>query len=155
MCPVRTNRFWVGRINCSWSSPAQSFLDPSAQTLKNKYCSLDWWSGESSHNRLHFLRCILGIWYDTDPIDNRHGVLQYIYRCMHSLTQENVYWAFAYQDKGDAQTEEKNSVALSPQANYADWSTATCQLNLVPTLRIEGCRVVSAAGPQRSLISVF
>jgi hypothetical protein len=27
----------------------------------------------------------------------------------------------------------KNSVALSPQANYTDWVTATCQWNLVPT----------------------
>jgi hypothetical protein len=27
----------------------------------------------------------------------------------------------------------KNSVALSPQANYTDWVTATCRRNLVPT----------------------
>jgi hypothetical protein len=27
-----------------------------------------------------------------------------------------------------------NSVALSPQANYTDWSTATCRRNLVPTV---------------------
>jgi hypothetical protein len=26
-----------------------------------------------------------------------------------------------------------NSVALSPRANYTDWSTATCRRNLVPT----------------------
>jgi hypothetical protein len=26
-----------------------------------------------------------------------------------------------------------NSVALSPQANYTDWATATCRRNLVPT----------------------
>jgi hypothetical protein len=26
-----------------------------------------------------------------------------------------------------------NSVALSPQANYTDWATATCRQNLVPT----------------------
>jgi hypothetical protein len=26
-----------------------------------------------------------------------------------------------------------NSVALSSQANYTDWSTATCRRNLVPT----------------------
>jgi hypothetical protein len=26
-----------------------------------------------------------------------------------------------------------NSVALSPQAKYTDWVTATCQRNLVPT----------------------
>jgi hypothetical protein len=29
--------------------------------------------------------------------------------------------------------EKKNSVAFSPQTNYTDWSTATCQRNLVPT----------------------
>jgi hypothetical protein len=28
---------------------------------------------------------------------------------------------------------KKNSVAFSPRANYTDWSTATCQRNLVPT----------------------
>jgi hypothetical protein len=27
----------------------------------------------------------------------------------------------------------KNSMALSPQANYTDWATATCRQNLVPT----------------------
>jgi hypothetical protein len=27
----------------------------------------------------------------------------------------------------------KNSVAFSPQANYTDWSTATCRRNLVQT----------------------
>jgi hypothetical protein len=26
-----------------------------------------------------------------------------------------------------------NSMALSPQANYTDWATATCRRNLVPT----------------------
>jgi hypothetical protein len=28
---------------------------------------------------------------------------------------------------------QTNSVALSPQANYTDWTTATCRQNLVPT----------------------
>jgi hypothetical protein len=28
---------------------------------------------------------------------------------------------------------KKNSVALSPRANYTDWATATCRRNLVPT----------------------
>jgi hypothetical protein len=48
-----------------------------------------------------------------------------------------------------------NSVTLSPQANYTDWPTVTCPRNLVPNLWIKGCRVVSAADPLRSLISVF
>jgi hypothetical protein len=30
-------------------------------------------------------------------------------------------------------TKQTNSVALSPRANYTDWSTATCRRNLVPT----------------------
>jgi hypothetical protein len=30
-------------------------------------------------------------------------------------------------------TKQTNSVALSPQANYTDWMTATCWRNLVPT----------------------
>jgi hypothetical protein len=50
---------------------------------------------------------------------------------------------------------QTNSVALSPQANYTDWATAICQRNLVPTFVERGCRVVSAADPIRSLISVF
>jgi hypothetical protein len=51
---------------------------------------------------------------------------------------------------------QTNSVALSPQANCTGWATATCRRNVVPTfLWIEGCRVVSAADPARSLISVF
>jgi hypothetical protein len=29
--------------------------------------------------------------------------------------------------------QQKNSVAFSPQANYIDWATTTCQRNLVPT----------------------
>jgi hypothetical protein len=29
---------------------------------------------------------------------------------------------------------QTNSVALSPQPNYTDWSTATCRRNLVPTV---------------------
>jgi hypothetical protein len=29
---------------------------------------------------------------------------------------------------------QNHSVALSPQANYTDWATATCRRNLVPTL---------------------
>jgi hypothetical protein len=47
------------------------------------------------------------------------------------------------------------SVALSPQANYTHWATATCWRNLVLNLRIDGCRVVSAADPPRPLISVL
>jgi hypothetical protein len=34
------------------------------------------------------------------------------------------------------QTNKKNSVALSPWANYTDWATATCWRNLMPTLTI-------------------
>jgi hypothetical protein len=49
---------------------------------------------------------------------------------------------------------QTNFVALSPRANYTNWATATCRRNLVPTLWIEGCPVVSAADPLRSLISV-
>jgi hypothetical protein len=30
-------------------------------------------------------------------------------------------------------TNKTNSVALSPRANYTDWTTSTCQRNLVPT----------------------
>jgi hypothetical protein len=36
------------------------------------------------------------------------------------------------------QTNSTNSVALSPQANYTDWATATCRQNLVPTFMDRG-----------------
>jgi hypothetical protein len=32
----------------------------------------------------------------------------------------------------------QNSVALSPQANYTDWATATCRRNLAPTFADRG-----------------
>jgi hypothetical protein len=35
-------------------------------------------------------------------------------------------------------TAANNSVALSPLANYTDWSTATCRRNLVPTFADRG-----------------
>jgi hypothetical protein len=50
---------------------------------------------------------------------------------------------------------QTNSVALSPQANYTDWATATYRRNLVPNFVDRGCRVVRAVDPLRSLISVF
>jgi hypothetical protein len=46
-------------------------------------------------------------------------------------------------------------VALNPQTNYTDWATATCRRNQCQLLRIERCRVFSAANPPLSLISVF
>jgi hypothetical protein len=49
----------------------------------------------------------------------------------------------------------RNSVAFSPQAKYADWGTATGRRILVPTLRIEGRRMVSAGEPTLPSISVF
>jgi hypothetical protein len=33
---------------------------------------------------------------------------------------------------------QTNSVAFRPQANYADWATATCQRNVVPTFADRG-----------------
>jgi hypothetical protein len=36
------------------------------------------------------------------------------------------------------QTTKTNSVALSPRANYTDWSTATCRRNLVSTFMNRG-----------------
>jgi hypothetical protein len=45
-----------------------------------------------------------------------------------------------------------NSVALSPQANYTEWATATCRRNFVPNF-VDSV-VLSAADSQRLLISV-
>jgi hypothetical protein len=39
-----------------------------------------------------------------------------------------------------------NSVALSPRANYTDWSTATCRRNLVPTFVDRGVSRVQRGG---------
>jgi hypothetical protein len=36
---------------------------------------------------------------------------------------------------------------LSPRANYIDRATAACQRSYCQLLRIEGCRIVSAADP--------
>jgi hypothetical protein len=45
---------------------------------------------------------------------------------------------------------------LSPQANYTDQlSDRRLSAKLVPTLADRGCRVVSAAVPPQSLVSVF
>jgi hypothetical protein len=49
----------------------------------------------------------------------------------------------------------KNSVALSPRANYTDWATAICWRNLVPTFADRGVSRGQRGGSPRSLISVF
>jgi hypothetical protein len=52
-------------------------------------------------------------------------------------------------------TNKLNSVALSPQANYIDGVTATCERNLVPTFVDRGVSRGQRGGSPRSLISVF
>jgi hypothetical protein len=54
-----------------------------------------------------------------------------------------------------AATSQSHSVALSPQANYTDWSTATCRWNLVPTFVDRRVSRGQCGGSPRSLISVF
>jgi hypothetical protein len=39
----------------------------------------------------------------------------------------------AVKDQAATYKQTTNSVALSPQAKYTDWATATCRRNLVPT----------------------
>jgi hypothetical protein len=53
------------------------------------------------------------------------------------------------------QTNKTHSVALSPQANYTGWATATCRRNWVPTFVDRGVSRGSAADHPRPLISVF
>jgi hypothetical protein len=48
-----------------------------------------------------------------------------------------------------------NSVALSPKANYTDWSTATCRRNLVPTFVDREVSRGQRGGSLRSVISVL
>jgi hypothetical protein len=56
----------------------------------------------------------------------------YIYLLINFITGIEEYFQ-ANADVHSANKQKTNSVALSPQANYTDWSTATCQRNLVPT----------------------
>jgi hypothetical protein len=54
------------------------------------------------------------------------------------ITYHN-YWLFKWVPLVCCKTTpETNSVAFSPQANYTDWSTATCWQNLVPTFADRG-----------------
>jgi hypothetical protein len=50
---------------------------------------------------------------------------------------------------------QSNSVALSPQANYTDWATATYRRNLVPTFVDRGVSPGQRGGSPRSLILIF
>jgi hypothetical protein len=52
-------------------------------------------------------------------------------------------------------TKKANSVAFIPQANIPTERPPRVDEILVPTLWIGGCRMVNAANPPRSLISVF
>jgi hypothetical protein len=45
---------------------------------------------------------------------------------------------FHHVHKGRDFQKQTNSVALSPRANYTDWSIATCRRNLVPTFVYRG-----------------
>jgi hypothetical protein len=47
-----------------------------------------------------------------------------------------------------------HTVTLSPQANYTDWATVTCQRNSVPTFAGRGMSSGQRGGSPRSLISV-
>jgi hypothetical protein len=47
-------------------------------------------------------------------------------------------WGNLYQGHYLGDSYVLNSVALSPQANYTDWATATCWRNLVPTFMDRG-----------------
>jgi hypothetical protein len=51
---------------------------------------------------------------------------------------------------------KNNSVALSPQANYTDWATATCWRNLLPTFEDRGVSHGQRRGsPDAEIISKF
>jgi hypothetical protein len=43
------------------------------------------------------------------------------------------FWYHNTNKQKKKQTNKTNSVALSPRANYTDWSTATCRRNIVST----------------------
>jgi hypothetical protein len=74
----------------------------------------------------------------------------YIYIRDAILLKQNIFYTTIYKLLSDASTKDfttqivplvlknmtktkTNSVALSPRTNYADWATATCRRNLVPT----------------------
>jgi hypothetical protein len=56
------------------------------------------------------------------------------------------------EEKLDKQT---NSVALSPQSNYADWETATGRSNLVPTTADRGVSRGQRGGSPTAVILSF
>jgi hypothetical protein len=73
----------------------------------------------------------------------------YLIRIVHTLLVDKpLNWTFPYSELPWKQTlrrpdtvlskQTTNSVALSPQANYTDWATATCWRNLVPTFVVRG-----------------
>jgi hypothetical protein len=51
----------------------------------------------------------------------------------HHIPEDSILHCYRREDK-----KQTNSVALSPQANYTDWSTATFRQNLVPTFADRG-----------------
>jgi hypothetical protein len=52
-------------------------------------------------------------------------------------------------------TVQTNSVALSPQANYTNWATATCRRNLVPTFVDRGVSCGQRGGSPTVVILSF
>jgi hypothetical protein len=65
------------------------------------------------------------------------------YESMHLWSLHQNEWTTVRDTLHHKQT---NSVVLSPQANYTDWATATCRLNLVPTFVDRGVSLGQRGG---------
>jgi hypothetical protein len=51
-----------------------------------------------------------------------------------SINIQEIFWFIPFVNYVDCTpNKQTNSVALNPQANYTNWSTATCRRNLVST----------------------
>jgi hypothetical protein len=69
---------------------------------------------------------------------NSHSPSQYVHY---------ILWKLKKWNKAEVEeTKQTNSVALSPRANYTDWSTATCQRNLMSTFVDRGVSLGQRGG---------
>jgi hypothetical protein len=76
-----------------------------------------------------------------------YGGAGYVTRTAEESADVTKKWsAMQRQTKKDENLTLINSVALSPQANYTDWATATCRRNLVSTSTDRGVSRCQSGG---------
>jgi hypothetical protein len=75
----------------------------------------------------------------------------------HKAVQDHINRALQWPQNSNMRnmTWIQNSMALSPQANHTDWSTATCRRNLVPTFVDRGVSCGQRGGSPMVIILSF